>query len=125
MHVWLLIMFILIITLRLLIYMAELNTTLSGLSKKVLVFLYFPCFSIWNCIGIIWFKMNRNDTPECMNEEMQWIVGFWLFLSNMIHLIYLLTMIVILVDYIREMTTVSSTRLNNLLDNINDNQLNN
>jgi hypothetical protein len=63
-----------------------------------MVYIFFPVFIYWNVQGIFWYRDNKRYTPKCTNEEMTMVVFFWIFVSNTIILVYLLTVCALLYD---------------------------
>mmetsp|Transcript_34385 Transcript_34385/g.33589 ORF Transcript_34385/g.33589 Transcript_34385/m.33589 type:complete len:156 (-) Transcript_34385:392-859(-) len=95
-HLWLLVLFTMILVLRKLISMIDEGHYNAYISQRILVFLFFPILIYWTLQGVAWYQIVQENTPDCLNEEMTMVLFFWIFACNLMIIVYVMTLAFVL-----------------------------
>lgn len=79
-----------------------LEKTTSGNVFKVtsylILFGFFPVFTIWTLIGTSWFNTIHAETPECIEDNVRWVTVFWISISYFLLFTYIATLLTIILE---------------------------
>ena len=72
--------------------------------RKLAIFvlaIYFPIFTFWTLLGTKWYGEIHKDTPDCIDEDQQWINVFWISVSYFLVFTYVATLLTVLIENVR------------------------
>ena len=76
-----------------------------------MLLVYFPFFTYWTIVGTSWYGDVHEETPDCIDEEQQWITVFWISVSYFLIFTYVATLLTIVIENVIHLSLYASVQI--------------